>query len=263
MPLHLRRRRRGEHAAVRPRTAPSGVVEKTKYVFTRRQPAHARAHPLVRVGVGLAGAGSHRRRGSRDFGDWRANTKGAAVAAASAGASLVLVLLVVNPWLQADASTAGRGRSLGEVLDRIALEVSERSTLSGASNNRIVDIHSAVPVATTVPPPPPAPPVTAPPTPAPTVAAPVVTQTTAPAEQSGSWQALVMSLSWNGSLMLKIAQCESGDNPDATQPESGAHGLFQQLGLTTDDPFEQVRDAFALWQSQGYGAWAASESCWG
>jgi len=42
-----------------------------------------------------------------------------------------------------------------------------------------------------------------------------------------------------------------------------AHGLFQELGVTTDDPMQQVREAFALWQAQGYGAWAASEGCWG
>lgn len=74
---------------------------------------------------------------------------------------------------------------------------------------------------------------------------------------------MVMSLPWNGALMLKIASCESSDDPYATESSSLAHGLFQELGITTDDPTEQVRDAFALWQSQGYGAWSASEGCWG
>lgn len=89
------------------------------------------------------------------------------------------------------------------------------------------------------------------------------TATATPPSTPATWQDAVDSLSWDASLMLSIAWCESRDDPDVTEPVSGAHGLFQQLGITTDDPFVQVQDAYALWQEQGYAAWDASRGCWG
>ncbi|HEX7355282.1 MAG TPA: hypothetical protein VF288_10670 [Mycobacteriales bacterium] len=84
----------------------------------------------------------------------------------------------------------------------------------------------------------------------------------APPAPQTSWQSVVLSLGWDGPLMLRVAWCESRDEPSATEPHSGAHGLFQQLGEASDDPYTQVSDAYSLWQEQGYGAWAASRACW-
>jgi hypothetical protein len=61
--------------------------------------------------------------------------------------------------------------------------------------------------------------------------------------------------------MLQVAWCESRDEPTAVNGTS--FGVFQQQGERSSDPVQQTRDAYALWQIQGIGAWRASEPCWG
>ena len=78
-----------------------------------------------------------------------------------------------------------------------------------------------------------------------------------------TWQACTMAQSWNGALMLRITNCESGGDPFAQNRYSTAHGIFQLLSERSNDPLRQVQDAYALWLVQGYGAWDASRGCWG
>lgn len=73
-----------------------------------------------------------------------------------------------------------------------------------------------------------------------------------------------MILRWfttGGSTALRIADCESGDNPNARNP-SGATGVFQILGGPTD-PWANIRLA---WSMSDHGTnwqpWSSSEGCW-
>lgn len=56
----------------------------------------------------------------------------------------------------------------------------------------------------------------------------------------------------------KIINRESGGNVNAQNPSSTAHGLFQQLGETSNDVQTQVNDAIRVYKSQGLGAWQAT-----
>lgn len=63
--------------------------------------------------------------------------------------------------------------------------------------------------------------------------------------------------------MLCIMAGESGGNPDARNPSSGAAGLFQVMPFWWDhyggdryDPETNVRVAKLIWEQQGYGAWS-------
>lgn len=78
---------------------------------------------------------------------------------------------------------------------------------------------------------------------------------------SETWQQATLALPWDGPLMIRVAFCESTDNPNAVNGSS--FGLFQVEGETSDNPLVQVEDAFRLWQVQGIEAWASSERCWG
>lgn len=53
-----------------------------------------------------------------------------------------------------------------------------------------------------------------------------------------------------------IINRESGGNPTAQNPSSSAHGLFQQLGETSNDVQTQINDAVSLYSKQGLDAWA-------
>lgn len=63
--------------------------------------------------------------------------------------------------------------------------------------------------------------------------------------------------------MLCIMRFESGGNPTAVNPSSGAAGLFQvmpfwwaEFGGDRFDPATNVRVANQIWQRQGYRAWS-------
>lgn len=53
-----------------------------------------------------------------------------------------------------------------------------------------------------------------------------------------------------------IIQRESGGNVNAQNPSSSAHGLFQQLGETSNDVQTQINDAVNLYKEQGLSAWS-------
>lgn len=98
----------------------------------------------------------------------------------------------------------------------------------------------------------------------------VTTTTRAPATghvvgtQPTDWKTLVYSYhDWDASLMMRVAWCESNDEAWVVNSYSGATGLFQILVGGSTDAMTNVRQAHALWLIQGYGAWAASQSCWG
>lgn len=54
----------------------------------------------------------------------------------------------------------------------------------------------------------------------------------------------------------QIIERESGGNVNAQNPLSSAHGLFQQLGETSNDVQTQINDAANLYKSQGLSAWS-------
>ena len=56
-----------------------------------------------------------------------------------------------------------------------------------------------------------------------------------------------------------IIQRESNGTPSAQNPSSSAHGLFQQLGETSNDWRTQVNDAAELYSKQGLNAWAETK----
>ena len=56
----------------------------------------------------------------------------------------------------------------------------------------------------------------------------------------------------------QIISRESGGNVNAQNPSSSAHGLFQQLGETSNDAQTQINHAVSLYKSQGLNAWAAT-----
>lgn len=53
-----------------------------------------------------------------------------------------------------------------------------------------------------------------------------------------------------------IINRESGGNPAAQNPSSSAHGLFQQLGETSNNVQTQINDACALYAKQKLNAWS-------
>ena len=53
-----------------------------------------------------------------------------------------------------------------------------------------------------------------------------------------------------------IIKRESGGNPAAQNPSSLAHGLFQQLGETSNNVQTQINDAVSLYHKQGLDAWS-------
>lgn len=53
-----------------------------------------------------------------------------------------------------------------------------------------------------------------------------------------------------------IINRESGGDPTAQNPSSSAHGLFQQLGETSNNVQTQINDACSLYAKQKLNAWA-------
>lgn len=53
-----------------------------------------------------------------------------------------------------------------------------------------------------------------------------------------------------------IINRESGGDPTAQNPSSSAHGLFQQLGETSNNVQTQINDACSLYARQKLNAWA-------
>jgi hypothetical protein len=79
-------------------------------------------------------------------------------------------------------------------------------------------------------------------------------------------------------LALHVAFCESRWNPSATNPTSGAAGLFQQIpgfwadrsssagwtGADIYDPHANAAvSAWLVYEGGGWVHWTASEACWG
>lgn len=77
-------------------------------------------------------------------------------------------------------------------------------------------------------------------------------------------------------LALRIISCESGGDPNAQNPTSGAAGLFQQIprywearvsaagmpGGSIFDPIANVAASAYLAYTEGWGHWSASSGCW-
>lgn len=80
--------------------------------------------------------------------------------------------------------------------------------------------------------------------------------------QTGDWQALVASLSWDVPTAFRVVKCESNNNPNARNPRSSATGLFQILHGPID-ALANVRLAFSMWLKRGWQPWNASRGCWG
>lgn len=80
------------------------------------------------------------------------------------------------------------------------------------------------------------------------------------------WRPLVSTYGWNVDIALCLMQAESGGNPDAQNPSSGASGLMQVLpswadnfGVTPADLFDPVTNlniSYALYQDGGWGHWS-------
>ena len=60
----------------------------------------------------------------------------------------------------------------------------------------------------------------------------------------------------SASEWIYIINRESGGDPTAQNPSSLAHGLFQQLGETSNNVQTQINDAVSLYHKQGLNAWA-------
>jgi hypothetical protein len=75
---------------------------------------------------------------------------------------------------------------------------------------------------------------------------------------------------------LRVISCESGGDPNAQNPRSGAAGLFQHLpaywearaaaagmsGASIFDPIANVAVSAYLVYTDGWGHWSASAACW-
>mgnify|MGYP001416125118 CR=1 FL=1 len=73
---------------------------------------------------------------------------------------------------------------------------------------------------------------------------------------SGYAQEMASRTGVSASEWEAIINRESGGDPTAQNPSSSAHGLFQQLGETSNDPQTQINDAVKLYNEQGLNAWA-------
>ena len=111
---------------------------------------------------------------------------------------------------------------------------------------------------------------------APRVLAPAPAPAPRPVEE---WRSLVSAYfaPEHVDLALLIISCESGGDPNAQNPTSGAAGLFQHLprywearvasagmpGASIFDPIANVAASAYLAYSDGWGHWSASAGCWG
>lgn len=94
------------------------------------------------------------------------------------------------------------------------------------------------------------------------------------------WRPLVSQYDdWNADLALLVVSCESEGRPGATNPVTGAAGLFQLYGwewkarelygpgASVYDPAVNVGTAHWIWKAGGgrFGSrigWQASQGCW-
>lgn len=99
------------------------------------------------------------------------------------------------------------------------------------------------------------------------------------------WRPLLAEYPWDVETALRVVDCESGGDPGAINPSSGAAGLMQLYGWSwlarrlfgTGDvtiPWVNVAVAHVLWADSGgafgwydargrpRGHWAASIGCW-
>ena len=85
-----------------------------------------------------------------------------------------------------------------------------------------------------------------------------------PATTSGSVaeqaaQLMAQKTGVSASEWSHIIQRESNGIPTAQNPSSSAHGLFQQLGETSNDWRTQVNNAAELYSKQGLNAWSETK----
>jgi hypothetical protein len=135
----------------------------------------------------------------------------------------------------------------------------------------VADPVPMVPIGTTTTTPP-APTTTSPP-------APVRLSSPSPAPRPvEEWRALVSSYFAVSDVdkALRVIACESGGDPNAQNPRSGAAGLFQHIprywadrsamvglpGASIFDPVANVSAAAYLVYTVGWSPWAASAHCW-
>lgn len=90
------------------------------------------------------------------------------------------------------------------------------------------------------------------------------------------WTGLVEQYDWHVPTILRIIDCESGGDPNAVNPSSGAKGLAQLylwdwtarrlFGYTNlFDPEQNIAFAYFLYEDSGqrFGFhWLASAGCW-
>ncbi|HJQ95041.1 MAG TPA: transglycosylase SLT domain-containing protein [Acidimicrobiia bacterium] len=92
------------------------------------------------------------------------------------------------------------------------------------------------------------------------------------------WRSLVSSYFAPSDVdkALRVISCESGGDPNAQNPSSGAAGLFQHIprywaeraasiglpGASIFDPVANVAAAAYLVYTEGWSPWAASSHCW-
>lgn len=80
------------------------------------------------------------------------------------------------------------------------------------------------------------------------------------------WRGLVSAYPWDANTALCLMSYESGGNPNARNPSSGASGLMQVLpswapkfGVSTDalfDPVTNLEISYALYADGGWGHWS-------
>lgn len=114
---------------------------------------------------------------------------------------------------------------------------------------------------------------------APSSAARVLAPAPAPAPRPvEEWRSLVSAYfaPEHVDLALRIISCESGGDPNAQNPSSGAAGLFQHIprywdarvanagmpGASIFDPIANVAASAYLAYTGGWGHWSASAGCW-
>jgi soluble lytic murein transglycosylase-like protein len=115
----------------------------------------------------------------------------------------------------------------------------------------------------------------------PTVVSPPAPRISAPAAAPRpveEWRSLVSSYfaPTDVDKALRVISCESGGDPNAQNPSSGAAGLFQHIprywperaalvglpGASIFDPVANVAAAAYLVYTEGWSPWAASAGCW-
>lgn len=84
------------------------------------------------------------------------------------------------------------------------------------------------------------------------------TQSTSGSVANQAAQLMAQKTGVSASEWAQIIQRESNGNVSAQNSSSSAHGLFQQLGETSNDWRTQVNNAAELYNKQGLNAWSAT-----